>query len=103
MRLTCSPDQEEEGELDSHKDVTLSFSGPGDIKMREVVLDPQFSPEEIKSMEVEVGSEYWISFAPVVPQQQCYGHFPCDSAPHSSGNSNCVVHLLLHNGKGTLP
>ena len=24
------------------------------------------------------------SFASVIPQQQCYGHCPCDSAPHSS-------------------
>ena len=62
MHLTCSPDQEEGGELDSHEDVRLSFAGPGEVKMREVVLDPQFSPEEIKSMEVEVGSERWTSF-----------------------------------------
>ena len=35
----------------------LSFVGPGEIKRREVVLDPQESPEEIKSREVELGSE----------------------------------------------
>ena len=29
-------------------------------------------------------SESWTSFASAVPQQQCYGHCPCDSAPHSS-------------------
>ena len=28
-----------------------AFSGPGEIKRREVVLDPQVSPEEIKSRE----------------------------------------------------
>jgi len=45
-------DQEEGGELDSHKEVRLSFAGPGEIKRREVVLDPQVSPEEVKSREV---------------------------------------------------
>ena len=42
------------------------------------MLDPQESPEEIKSREVELGSESWTSFASVVTQQQCYGHCPCD-------------------------
>jgi len=65
-----------------------TFAGPGEIKRREVVLDPQVSPEEIKSRDMEMGSESWTSFASVVTQQQCYGHCPCDSAPHSS----CVVH-----------
>ena len=32
-----------------------TFGGPGEIKRREVVLDPQESPEEIKSREVELG------------------------------------------------
>ena len=35
----------------------ISFAGPGEIMRREVVLDPQESPEEIKSREVELGSE----------------------------------------------
>ena len=30
-------------------------SSPGEIKRTEVVLDPQVSPEEIKSREVELG------------------------------------------------
>ena len=47
-------------------------------------LDSQESTEEIKSREVELGSESWTAFASVVTQQQCYGHCPCDSAPHSS-------------------
>ena len=76
-------DQEEGGELDSHEEVN-SFAGPGEIKRREVVLDPQESPEEIKSREVEPGSESWTSSASVVSQQLCYGHCPCDPAPHSS-------------------
>ena len=76
-------DQEEGRELDSHEEVRLSFAGPGEIKRREVALDPQESPEEIQSREDELGSEN-LTFASVVPQQQCYGHCPCDSAPHSS-------------------
>ena len=32
-----------------------TFAGPGEIKRREVVLDPQESPGEIKSREVELG------------------------------------------------
>ena len=67
--------QEEGGELDSHEEVRLSFAGPGEIKRRDVVLDPQLSPDkEIKSREVELGPESWTSFASVVFQQQCYGH-----------------------------
>ena len=36
---------------------------PGEIKRREVELDPQVSPEEIMSREVELGYESWTSFA----------------------------------------
>ena len=32
-----------------------AFAGAGEIKRRKVVLDPQVSPEEIKSREVELG------------------------------------------------
>ena len=32
------------------------MAGPGEIKRREVALDPQVSPEEIKRREVELGS-----------------------------------------------
>ena len=45
--------------MDSHEEVKVSFAGPGEIKRREVVLDPQESPEEIKSREAELGSECW--------------------------------------------
>ena len=68
-----------------------SYTGvPGEIKRRE--LDPQVSPEEIMSREVELGCESWTSFASVFPQQQRNGHCPCDSAQHGSLNSNCAVH-----------
>ena len=36
---------------------------PGEIKRREVELDPQVSPEEIMSREMELGCESWIFFA----------------------------------------
>ena len=61
-----------------------SFAGPGEIKKREVVLDPQESPGKIKSREVELGLKVGQPFASVVPQQLTYGHRLCDSAPHSS-------------------
>ena len=32
-----------------------TFAGPGEIKRRKVVLDPQVSPEEIMSRELELG------------------------------------------------
>ena len=35
---------------------------PGEIKRREVELDPQVTPEEIMSREVELGYESWTSF-----------------------------------------
>ena len=38
------------------------WSVPGEIKRREVELDPQVSPEEIISREVELGYESWTSF-----------------------------------------
>ena len=66
---------------------------PEEIMIREVELDAQVSSEEIMIREVELGCESWTSFAsPVVPQQQCNGHCPCDSAQHGSWNSNCAVH-----------
>ena len=52
-------DQEEGGELDSHEEVRLSFAGPGEIKRRVLVLDPQGSPEEIMIKKVGLGSESW--------------------------------------------
>ena len=62
-----------------------NFAGPGETKRREVELDPQVSPEEIMSREVELGCESWTSFLlQVVTQQRCNGHCPCDSAQHSS-------------------
>ena len=58
-------DQEEGGEVDSHEKVRLSLAGPGEINRREVVLNPQVSPENM-SREVELGSKSWTSFAAAV-------------------------------------
>ena len=41
----------------------------GEIKRREVELDPQVSPEGIMSREVELGCESWTSF---LLQVHCY-------------------------------
>jgi len=38
-------------------DTWWHYSVPGEIKRREVELDPQVSPEEIMSREVELGCE----------------------------------------------
>ena len=43
-------------------------------------LDFQVSPEEIMSREVELGCENGLLSLRVVPEQQCNGHCPCDSA-----------------------
>ena len=41
-------------------------------------LDLQVSPEKIMSREVELGCEIGLLSLPVVAQQQCNGHCPCD-------------------------
>ena len=52
---------------------------PGEIKSREVELNPQVTPGEIKSREVERGcAKVGLLSLRVVPQQQCNGHCPCD-------------------------
>ena len=78
------------GEIKRREMVLDPQVSPEEIKRKEMVLDPQVSPEEIKSREEVLGSESWTSFASVVSQQQCYGHCPCDSAPHSNLDSNCL-------------
>ena len=69
-----------------------SFAGQGKMMRREVVLEPQMSPGEIKSSEVELGSESCTSFASVVSQRQCYGHCLCD----------CAAQQLRQDLRGTL-
>ena len=40
---------------------------PGEIKRREVELDPQVSPEEIMSRKVELGYESWTFLLVTLP------------------------------------
>ena len=42
---------------------TVLYRVPGEIKRREMELDPHVSPEEIMSREVVLGCESWTSFA----------------------------------------
>ena len=63
-----------------------AFAGPGEIKMREAVLDPQVSPEEIKSREVELGLKVGL----LLHQLLFFA-----TVSHSS----CVVRQLLRNGE----
>ena len=44
-----------------------AFAGPGEIKRREVVLDPQVSPEEIESREVELGLKVGLLLLQLLP------------------------------------
>ena len=63
-------------------------------------LDLQVSPEKIKSRDVELGAEkvglLSLRVVQVVPQQQCNGHCPCDSAQARQLKQ-------LRNGEGTPP
>ena len=55
-------DQEEGGGAGLSRRVGLSFAGPGEIKRREVVLDPQESTGEIKSREVVLDSHELLDY-----------------------------------------
>ena len=65
-------EQEEGSELDSHEEVRLSFAGPG----------------EIKSREVELGSEGWTCLLLQFFLNSCATDIVFVTAPHSSSNSN---------------
>ena len=80
-------DQEERGELDSTKKLDAS-AGPGEIKRREVVLDPQVSQEEIKSREVELGLRVGLLSLQLFPNG---GATDIVTVLHSSWDSNSVV------------
>ena len=43
------------------------------------------------------------SFGSAVSHRRSHGHCFCDSVPHSSWDSNCVVRQLLRNAGRTLP
>ena len=68
-----------------------AFAGPGEIKRREVVLDPQVSPEEIESREVELGLKVGL-LLPQLFLNSGATDIVFATVPHSSWDSNCVVH-----------
>ena len=84
MGPQVSPD-----EIKSWEVVVGPQVSPDEIKSWEVVVGPQVSPDEIKRREVVVGLRVGLLLL-VVSQRRSYGH--CDSVPHSSWDSNCVVH-----------
>ena len=49
-------------------------AGPGEIKRREVVLDPQGRPRRDQEQGGGAGLESWTSFASVVSQRRSYGY-----------------------------
>ena len=67
-----------------------TFAGPGEIKRREVVLGPQVSPEEIKSWEVELGLRVGLLLLQLFSIGGATDSL-CDSVPHNSWDSICVV------------
>ena len=92
--------QENPEEIKSREVELDPQENPEEIKSREVELDPQESPGRDQEegggagpsreprKRSRAGRWSWaqkvgLSFASVVPQQQCYGHCPCDSAPNS--------------------
>ena len=68
-----------------------SFAGPGEIKRREVVLDPEVTPEEIMSREVELGLKVRLLLHQLFPNSGAMD-IVFVTVPHSSWDSNCVVH-----------
>ena len=66
------------------------FVGPGKIKGRGMVLDPQVSPEKIKSREVELGLKAGLLLLQLFPNG---GAADIDfvTIPHSSWDSSCKV------------
>ena len=66
------------------------FAGPGEIKRREVVLDPQVSPEEIKSREVELGLREGLLLLQLFPNGGAT-YIVFMTVLRSSWDSNCVV------------
>ena len=64
-----------------------AFTCPGEIKRREVVLDPQVIPEEIKSREVELGLKVGLLLLQLFPNGGATD-IVFVTVPHSSWDSN---------------
>ena len=66
------------------------------------MLDPQVSPEEIKSKEVELGLRVGLLLLQLFPRSGATD-IVFVTVPRSSWDSNCVVQQLLHNAGRTMP
>ena len=82
--------------------LTKKLDASGEIKRREVVLDPQVSPEEIKSREVELGLRVRLLSLQLFPNGGTTD-IVFVTVLHSSWNSNCMVRWSLRNAGRTLP
>ena len=68
----------------------------------EVVLDPQVSPEEIKSRKVELGLKAGLLLLQLFSNGRATD-IVLVTVLHSSWDSNCVVRWSLRNAGRTLP
>ena len=74
---------------------------PGEMKRREVELDPQVSPEEIMSREVELGCESWTSFASGCSStavQRTLSLWLCQSTAVETAIARCTSRCALARG-----
>ena len=79
---------------------TIDTVGPGEIK--EVVLDPQVSPEEIKSREVVLGLRVGLLLLQLLPSGGAT-NIVFVTVLHSIWDSNSLVRRSLRNAGRTLP
>ena len=78
----------------------IKIQSPGEIKRKEVVLNPQVSPEKIKSREVELGLRVGLLLLQLFPNG---GATDIVFVLHSSWDSSGVVRWSLRNAGRTLP
>ena len=78
-------------------------AGPGEIKRREVVLDPQVSPEEIKNREVELGLRVGLLLLQLFPNGGATEIVFVTLFCIATGTANGVLRWSLRNAGRTLP
>jgi len=79
-----------------------TLGGPGEIKKSDLVFDPQVSPEEIKSREVELGLKVGLLLLQLFPNGGTTD-IVFVTVPHSSRNGNYPVVLAAVHGSLGLP
>ena len=81
-----------------------ALAGPGEIKRREVMLDPQVIPEDIKfkSREVELDLRVGLLLLQLFSNGGATD-IVFVAVLHSSWDSSCVVRWSLRNAGRTLP